>query len=114
TELTAQPKGQVTTDRRVVKFRRAGRMAFGKMPRAKLKTAQSGCELDRISMAQNSDSLFELLHLERLFQDCDGPLRQDAIQHFTIGVAGDDDDGTLWLLFLGHVVDIIRRTVRQF
>ncbi len=54
-------------------------------------------------MAKDSYRLLQLLGLERLFQNRDWSLRQNAIEHFAIGVTGNDNDGTVGLIPLDRV-----------
>src|ERR1700737_4752789 len=65
-------------------------------------------------MAQNPDSLFDLLDLERFFQNGDWAFGEDPVEHRAVGITGNDDDRAVGLLFLGHVVNVIGRPVRQF
>src|SRR5205823_7312800 len=39
---------------------------------------------------------------------------QDAIEHFAVGITGDDDDGTIGLLPFHEIVNIIGRAIGQF
>src|ERR1700730_1458622 len=71
-------------------------------------------ELDRFFVAENADSLFQLLHLERLFQNSDRPFGQNPVKHRAVRIAGNDDDRTVRLIFLDRVVNVVGRTVGQF
>jgi hypothetical protein len=71
-------------------------------------------EFDRVFVPKNSHRLLQLLGLERLFQNRDWPLRQNAIEHFAIGVTGNDNDGTIGLFPLNEIVNVIGRTVGKF
>src|SRR5207237_2942230 len=42
------------------------------------------------------------------------PLRQKAIEHFAIGVTGNDNDGTIGLFPLDEIVDVIGGTIGKF
>jgi len=65
-------------------------------------------------MAKNSYRLLQLLGLERLFQNRDWSLRQNAIEHFAIGVTGNDNDGTVGLIPLDEIVNVIGGTIGKF
>src|SRR5437660_3085166 len=71
-------------------------------------------EFDGVFVPKNSHRLLQLLGLERLFQNRDWPLRQNAIEHFAIGVTGNDNDGTIGLFPLNEIVNVIGRTVGKF
>src|ERR1700716_498867 len=71
-------------------------------------------EFNGVSVAENANSIFELLDLERLFQNRDRAFGQDAIEHFAVGITRDDDDRALRLFFLDLIVNIVSRAVRQF
>src|SRR4029077_11256837 len=68
----------------------------------------------RVFVPENSDRLLQLLGLERLFQNRDWPLRQNAIEHFAIGVTSNDNDGTIGLFPLNEIVHVIGRTIGKF
>jgi hypothetical protein len=76
--------------------------------------ANLGREFDCLFMAENPNRFSDLFDLERLFQDRDRSLGQNPIKHGTVRISGDDDDRTVGLLFLGHLVNVIRRPIRQF
>src|SRR5438552_12602223 len=67
-----------------------------------------------VLMAKNSYRLLQLLGLERLFQNRDWSLRQNAIEHFAIGVTGNDNDGTVGLVPLDEIVNVIGGTIGKF
>ena len=71
-------------------------------------------EFDRVFVPENSHRLLQLLGLERLFQNRDRPLRQNAIEHFAIGVTSNDNDGTIGLFPLNEIVNVIGRTIGKF
>src|SRR5205814_9860880 len=68
-------------------------------------------QFDCVFMAKNSYRLLQLLGLERLFQNRDWSLRQNAIEHFAIGVTGNDNDGTIGLIPLDEIVNVIGGTI---
>src|SRR5438046_6152433 len=65
-------------------------------------------------MAKNSYRLLQLLGLKRLFQNRDWSLRQNAIEHFAIGVTGNDNDGKVGLIPLDEIVNVIGGTIGKF
>src|SRR6202030_1972308 len=69
---------------------------------------------DRFFVAENPNCLFQLLDLERLFQNGDRSFGQDPVEHRAVGITGNDDDRTTGLIFLDRIVNVVRRTVRQF
>jgi len=71
-------------------------------------------EFDRVFVPKNSHRLLQLLGFERLFQNRDRPLRQNAIEHFAIGVTSNDNDGTIGLFPLNEIVHVIGRTIGKF
>jgi len=75
---------------------------------------QLRCQFDRVFVAENSYRLLQLLSLERLFQNRDWPLRQNAIEHLTIGVTGNDNNGTIGLFPLDEIVNVIGGTIGKF
>ena len=71
-------------------------------------------EFDRVFVPKNSHRLLQLLGFERLFQNRDRPLRQNAIEHFAIGVTSNDNDGTIGLFPLNEIVNVIGGTIGKF
>jgi len=71
-------------------------------------------QFDCVFVAENFYRLLQLLGLERLFQNRDWSLRQNAIEHFAIGVTGNDNDGTIGLIPLDEIVNVIGRTIGKF
>src|SRR5213595_1415341 len=71
-------------------------------------------EFDCVFVPENFYRLLQLLGLERLFQNRDRPLRQNAIEHFAIGVTGNDNDGTIGLIPLDEIVNVIGGTIGKF
>src|SRR5947207_8549837 len=65
-------------------------------------------------MAKNSYRLLQLRGLKRLFQNRDWSLGQNAIEHFAIGVTGNDNDGTVGLIPLDEIVNVIGGTIGKF
>ena len=58
--------------------------------------------------------LLQLLGFERFFQNRDRPFRQNAIEHFAIGVTSNDNDRTIGLFPLNEIVNVIGRTIGKF
>src|SRR5438270_5746446 len=71
-------------------------------------------QLDRFFVAEDANGLFQLLDLERFLQDCDRTFRQNSVEHRAVRIAGNDDDRASRLIFLDRIINVIRRTVRQF
>ena len=65
-------------------------------------------------MSENANGVFQLLDLERLFQDGDRAFGQDSVQHFAVGITRNHNNRALRLFFLGRVIDIIGRPIREF
>lgn len=55
-------------------------------------SARLGREFRGVFVAEDANGLLKLLHLERLFQNRDRAAGENAIEHFAVGVAGDDND----------------------
>ena len=70
-------------------------------------------QFDRVFVPENSHRLLQLLGLERLFQNRDRPLRQNAIEHFAIGVTSNDNDGTIGLFPLNEICTRHRQDHRE-
>src|SRR5262249_14622770 len=41
-------------------------------------------------------------------------LRQNPVEHRAVGIASDNNDRAVRLIFLDHVVNVVRRTIGQF
>ena len=65
-------------------------------------------------MAELLHRAIELFILDRLFDDGDGAVGEDAAEDFAIGVARDDDDGEVGVQFFELGIDFITRDVGQF
>src|SRR5947207_15388534 len=65
-------------------------------------------------MAKNSYRLLQLRGLKRLFQNRDLSLRQNAIEHRAIRVTGNDNDGTVGLIPLDEIVNVIGGSIGKF
>lgn len=75
---------------------------------------RSGGELYRVAVPEHSNRQLKLLGFERFFQDGDGTLGQDPVQHFAVGIAGNNNDGAFRLVVFESVVNVVGRSVRQF
>jgi len=62
-------------------------------------------QFDRVFVAEDFHGLLELLGFEGLLQDRDRTFSQDAIEHFAVGITGDDDDRTIGLLPFHEIVN---------
>ena len=71
-------------------------------------------QFDRVFVAEDFHGLLELLGFEGLLQDRDRTFSQDAIEHFAVGITGDDDDRTIGLLPFHEIVNVVGRAIGQF
>src|ERR1700759_3852727 len=76
--------------------------------------ARSGGELGGVFVTENANCLLKLLDLERLFQNRNWATRQNPIEHFAVGVTGDNDNRQFRVGFLRRIVSVSRGAVRQF
>jgi len=72
------------------------------------------CQFRGVFVAENANGLLKLLDLERLLQNGHRSARQNPIQHFAVGITGDDNDRQFRIRFLRGIVNVVRRAVRQF
>src|SRR5438067_8592657 len=79
-----------------------------------LRATRSGREFRGVFVAKDADGLLELRDLERFLQDGDRTARQNPIQHFAVGITGNDDDGQVRIGFLRRFVNVVCGAVRQF
>src|ERR1041384_4774376 len=81
-------------------------------PRQHRSRRRSGRELGGVFVAENANSLLELLDLERLLQDGHRAASQNPIEHFAVGITGDDDDRQFGIGFFRGVVNVVGGTIR--
>jgi len=63
-------------------------------------------------VAEDADRLLKLFDLQRLLQNSHRAFGQNPVEHFTVGVTGDDDNRQIRIRLFRHIVDIIGWPIR--
>ncbi len=81
---------------------------------ARRRSATLSSELRGFFVAEDANRLFELFHLERLFQNGDWSFGENPVEHGAVRITGNDNNGAVGLFFFNRVVNVVGRTIRQF